>query len=131
MTVKELKSLRALKLHIERMERRIKRLEESADIHSPDISGKPRNPSQSNKLDDIVPDIADEKTKLALKRAEYKARVNEIESYIYSIENENLRLIFLYRYVDMLNWQQVADKIGGNCTEASVRQAHSRYLKKI
>lgn len=46
------------------------------------------------------------------------------------IEDSFIRLILRYRYIDMCTWAEVADKIGGNNTEDSVRMAAKRFLKK-
>jgi len=35
-----------------------------------------------------------------------------------------------YRYVEGMNWQQVANKMGGGNTEEGCKQAVHRFLKK-
>lgn len=41
------------------------------------------------------------------------------------------RAILRYRYIDGLEWQDIAAKIGGNATEDSVKKYAQRILKKF
>lgn len=54
--------------------------------------------------------------------------LEEVEQYIAGIEDSRIRRIMRYRYIDNLNWVQVAQKMGGNHTADSCRMAHDRYL---
>ena len=40
-------------------------------------------------------------------------------------------MIFEFKYIDNLSWQQVAWKIGNKATEDSIKKEHYRYLEKI
>ncbi len=125
MTVKRLNDLFYIKKHIERIDNEIMRLEESCDIKSPDLSGKPRNPSPTNKLDEIVPRIADLQTERGMLVLERE----EIERWIHSQRHKD-QLIIRYRYEDRLSWQEIADRIGGKETLVSVQTSHYRCLKE-
>lgn len=130
MTLKELSELYYLDKHIERLNIRIAALESRALPKSPDTSGMPRAPSPPIKLDELVPEIADEKTKLERLKSEYQTKKQELESRIYTVPDEYIKLIMLYRFVDLLTWQQIAQRIGGDNTEDSVRKACNRYIRK-
>lgn len=59
----------------------------------------------------------------------------EIEDYIEKIPYSEIRQIFRYRYLDGLNWIQVAHRMNRNYnnkeyTEGSVRLKHDRFLEK-
>lgn len=125
MTVERLRDLYYIKRHIERIDNEIMRLEESCDIKSPDLSGKPRNPSPTNKLDELIPRIAD----LQRERELLVFDLEEIESWVHSLRHRD-QLIIRYRYEDQLTWQQVADRIGGKETLESVQTAHYRCIKE-
>ena len=56
---------------------------------------------------------------------------NKAEEILASITNARLRVILRYRYVEGLDWWGVADKIGGNETNETVKKAAQRYLDKI
>lgn len=55
---------------------------------------------------------------------------NEIEEYIESIGDSRMRRIIRMRFLDKLTWSQVADNIGGNNTEDSVRMAFNRFIEE-
>lgn len=59
----------------------------------------------------------------------------EIENYIEIIPFSEIRQIFRYRYLDGMNWIQVAHQMNSKYNnreynEDSVRMKHDRYLKK-
>lgn len=49
-------------------------------------------------------------------------------AFVNNIGDPLLRQIILYRYVDGLQWRQIAARIGGRNTEDSVRNCVNRYL---
>ena len=61
--------------------------------------------------------------------AELITRVGEVEVYIQSISNSRIRRIIRYRFIDELKWSQVAQKIGGNATEDSVKKEFQRFME--
>lgn len=54
----------------------------------------------------------------------------EVEEYIKTIDDSRMRRIVQMRFVDKLTWNQVADNVGGNNTEDSVKKAFYRFLEK-
>lgn len=54
----------------------------------------------------------------------------KVEEEVSKLPTSRLRMIFEFRYIDNLSWQQVAWKIGNNATEDSVKKEHYRYLEK-
>lgn len=53
-----------------------------------------------------------------------------LEEYIQGIEDSETRLIFSLRYINNLNWKQVARHINPYATEDSVKKKCQRHLKK-
>lgn len=53
-----------------------------------------------------------------------------VEEEINKLPTSRLRMIFEFKYIDNLSWQQVAWKIGNNATEDSVKKECYRYLEK-
>lgn len=70
--------------------------------------------------------------KLQLQLADEKLLklLNDVEKYIESIENSRIRSIMRYKYVDNLNWTQVAHRMGKKHTADGCRMAHDRFLKE-
>ena len=56
---------------------------------------------------------------------------SEIMDFVNSISDPFLRLIVSLRYVNGLEWEQVAMHIGGGNTAESVRKSCDRHLKKF
>lgn len=57
-------------------------------------------------------------------------RTKEVEQFISGINDSMVRRIARFRVIDGLSWNEVANKIGGNNTEGSVKMIYQRYLDK-
>lgn len=57
--------------------------------------------------------------------------LTQVEEYIESIEDSRIRRIMRHRYIDNLNWTQVAINMGKNHTADSCRVAHDRFLQNL
>lgn len=66
--------------------------------------------------------IEDEQHKLSEK-------INEIEMYISTIDDNKIKRIISMR-MEGKNWNQIADKVGRNATEDSVRMLFNRFVEK-
>lgn len=55
----------------------------------------------------------------------------KVEEEISKLPTSRLRMIFEFRYIDNLSWQQVAWRIGNRATEDSVRKECERHLESI
>jgi len=55
----------------------------------------------------------------------------KVEEEISKLPTSRLRMIFEFRYIDNLSWQQVAWRIGNRATEDSVKKEYYRYLETI
>lgn len=56
--------------------------------------------------------------------------LEETTDYIDNIDDSQIRQIITLRYVNGLEWGQVAAKMGGNNTADGVRMIHNRYLER-
>lgn len=54
----------------------------------------------------------------------------KVEEEISKLPTSRLRMIFEFRYIDNLSWQQIAWRIGNKATAESVRKEYNRYLEK-
>lgn len=63
-----------------------------------------------------------------------KEKLTELKGYILdfieTIEDSKVRQIFMYRYIDGLEWYKIAGKMGYG-GESTARMKHDRYLKKV
>lgn len=62
-------------------------------------------------------------------KIELEETQNEVEKFIATIEDSQIRRIINLKFIEKLTWRQVAIKIGGGNTEDSVRMIFNRYMK--
>lgn len=129
MTIKELSRLYYLRKLIERDTQRLRELKAKLQAGAQSITGMPHNAIAFDKIGNIVPSIVDIKIQIENEMNQYIIDRQRIEEYIENIEEPQIRLIFSLRFVDIMSWKEVADYIGGNNTEDSVKKACYRYLK--
>ena len=130
MTLKELSKLRYLKTLIMLTSSRIKSLEEKLDVGAQVFSDMPKKPGTSDPIGDTVPEIVDKKNSLIQQKIQYEEEKRRIESYIYSVEDYQVRAILILRFIERMKWSEIADVISGGNTEDSVKKACYRYLEK-
>lgn len=130
MTIRELSKLYYLTKLIERDELRLSELEARLQPGGMNLSGMPRNPSPKNMMEEIVPLMIEIKDRIKRQQTAYIKERMVIEDYINSVDDYQIRLIMSYRFVDLMTWQQIAYRLGGNNTADGVRKACNRFLKK-
>ena len=130
MTKEKLSQLSWLKLEIEELVTRIRRIESALSGKTSRIDGMPWLGGSKDFLGDLTPQLCDLKDRLAKNRSAAMAEYTSLQAFIENIDDSQVRLIFTLRYLDGLSWHQVAWRLGGN-TSDSVRMAHNRYLAKL
>lgn len=89
----------------------------------------PKGHGITDKLSKYVAEIVDLKGLMDLNIKKCFYELNRLNRYIESVEDSEMRMILSLRYVNGLNWNQVAASISLYATEDSVRKAHDRFLK--
>ena len=69
------------------------------------------------------------KSTLELLEFDILEKANEVEEFIKSVDDSRMRRIINLRFIEGLSWNQVADRIGGNNTEDSVKKAFYRFME--
>ncbi|MFL0245510.1 DUF1492 domain-containing protein [Candidatus Clostridium stratigraminis] len=69
------------------------------------------------------------KRKLQIRTDELMNKVAELNDYIASIEDSEIRQILTLRYIENLTWKQIADKMGTKGEGDTERKKHDRFLK--
>lgn len=67
---------------------------------------------------------------IELKEQERTHQYCMITCFIQEIEDVVIRQVFEYRFIDLMPWQKVADEVGGNNTEDSVKKLCYRYIRR-
>ncbi|MGN0363681.1 MAG: hypothetical protein ACI4ET_12660 [Bilifractor sp.] len=129
MTIKELSQLYYLDQAIERDKKELEKLENQISTRSPVISDMPhgsrRTTSEVERLAVEITDLQAIISARAIQRIHERAR---LERYIGSIEDTLTQQIFSLRFVDCLDWVQVAEALGGHNTAEGVKKRCYRYL---
>lgn len=130
MNLKDLSKLYYLEKLIIRDERRLENLRGQLVNISPKLTGMPAKPGASDSIGDTVAAILDLEKKIEQEKAVFEREKAETEIFLRCIEDTQIRLIFLLRFVDLKSWNEVADAVGGNNTDNSVKKLCYRHLKK-
>ena len=131
MTLQDLSQLYYLDKQIQRDEERLEQMRARLTNISPKLSGMPGKPGASDKVVDGVAEIVDLARQIEEERAGFEKEKAKLEAYLRGIEDTQIRLIFILRFVDLKTWAEVAEAIGGNNTEESVKKVCYRYLKRV
>ncbi|MBC8612089.1 hypothetical protein H8702_13405 [Massilimaliae timonensis] len=130
MTNKELSQLYYLVKEIKLKRQQLEQLRTIAEGTTVELTGMPHGTGINDKVGNIAADIADIKAILELKIQEYYYQYNRLTRYIESIDDSLVRQIMTLRYIELKEWNDVADMVGGNNTEDSVKKRVYRYLDK-
>lgn len=65
------------------------------------------------------------------KISEIQLTLLDIEAFITTIEDSLIRQIIEYRCCKLMQWKDIAAKIGEGYTEEAVRQSYHRYVKTL
>ena len=129
MTNKELSQLYYLNKEIKQLESNLMELETTAYKTTPNLTGIPGSGKCSDKVGRYAAEIADLKALINLNIKKCWHEKRRLERYRQSIDDSLIRQIFFLRYIELKKWEDVAASLGGNNTENSVKQIHSRYLR--
>ena len=115
---------------IEQKQREIQRIMDRLTSISPNLSGMPHGGGVHDKLGEGVPDLVDKKRELEEIRRGYEQEEARRNGWIDGMEDLQIQLIFSLRFKERMSWNEVADTVGGNNSEDSVRMTVNRYLEK-
>lgn len=135
MTKEELEQYSKIKKEIIYLENKINKLEEKNPIASDSVQtgfiGKRKKISSISGIDiKHQKRISDYRTKLYMFKAQLVVKQAEIEDFIESIEDADLRLIIRYRYEDEFSWIKIMHIMRYN-DESTARKKCERFLEKI
>lgn len=131
--------IKDLQRRIDRTERALLRMEEQGYKEKDSVRGSRRDGTIGCIMIEGFPYPAYSKTEKQLKRNKLLMRgkldellemQNKTEEFIQGIEDPRIRRIFRYRYLDNMNWQQVAVNMGRRATADGCRKTHDRFLEE-
>lgn len=128
MTKDELERLSVLNIELKRDLERLCELRSIVSGRTSSLSGLPHIGMLRDNTG-LYLSMIDELKKIIMERVlESILEYAKLNAFVNNIGDPLLRQIILYRYVDGLQWRQIAARIGGRNTEDSVRNCVNRYL---
>ena len=129
-TKEELSQIYYLNKELRMWQKELESLECQSLLRGQQLTGMPFVSGTADKTGDFATTIADIKNIIIGKQAEIQIQKKKIMTYIEQIEDSCMRQIIFYRCVSCMSWNNVAQEIGGNNTEDSVRMAFNRFFEK-
>ncbi|WP_143322548.1 hypothetical protein [Clostridium sp. HBUAS56010] len=72
--------------------------------------------------------LRERKAKKELHVVALERKVIDVEAFLYSMEESELRNIIMYSCVDGMNWKEVAEAMGDGYTEEACKKKFSRFM---
>lgn len=122
---------------IEELELEIEELEREIGVGSVNMDGMPRGSTPGDPVAMMAISIAELHEKLKRYRAELKEhnaalieKEREIMAYIDSVENEEVKLIIEWRFIDLLDWYEIACKLEEITGQSMDRSTPGKKMRK-
>lgn len=140
MTSNQLKQYQSILQELPEIDRKIKKTEESIEKLMTEgtvvdsvsggsggtqhfrIEGMPAKTLKTKRIDLYV---------LRATRTRMEAQKREVDDFLNRMDDFRMKRIIRYRFFEGLRWQEVADKMGGSCTEDSVKKEFQRFMKQV
>ena len=134
MTERELMGYIYIKARIAKVEERIAELELEDGIGSLNMDGMPHGSTPGDPVARMAIARAALHEQLVRLRADLKEKEREIREYIDSVENEEIKLIIEWRFIDLLDWYEIAGRLedltGKNVDRSTPGKKMRRFLRE-
>lgn len=130
MTLEEISRYTWITEQIRITRQRLQDMRASLEPRSPRFDGMPHAPGPHDRIGEVVPEIVDREQELLRLLQALEDQRGEIWRWIDRIPDIKIRLIASLRIEKGLQWEQVADYIGGRATGPGLRTAFNRYMRK-
>lgn len=129
MTREEVSQIYYLNREIRKLQHNLEELRGSG-LQSPKIDGMPKAQGRTGSPTERQ-GVAEADLELQIEAllSEVKRKQREIFEYIGSVEDSMIRMIIIFRCVDLCTWEQVAKNIGGPMTAEAARKAFVRHFE--
>ena len=111
MTEQELRGYSFIKARIEKVEERLAELEQENGLGSVNMDGMPHGSTPGDPVARMAIARASLHEHLTKLLAELKEKEREIREYIESVDNEEVKLIIEWRFIDLLDWYDIAGNL--------------------
>ena len=129
MTLKMLSQYYELRKKLMLYEVTLGSLRAAAESVTPKLSDMPKNPNVQDKLARFAVQIVDLEGQIKSLKMDVAAEHTAAMKYIESIQDGFIKTVFSLRFIECMAWADIAEAVGGNNTEDSVKKVCYRYLK--
>ena len=111
MTERELLGYSFIKARIAKVKDRLSEMEQEDGLGSVNMDGMPHGTTPGDPVARMAIARATLKEHLVTLLAELEAKELEIRKFIESVEDEKVKLIIEWRFIDLLDWYEIAGKL--------------------
>lgn len=129
MTLRDLTKCKNLQKRLARNMDTLESLRSASKQKAQVLTGMPHASGVSDPVGDFVVEMADLEERIRFLSEEIRQTKQDMESFVQTIDDEQLRTIFRLRSIHCMTWGEIARTIGGHNTSSGVRMMCSRYLK--
>lgn len=134
MTEQELRGYVYIKARIGKVEERLAELEQEDGLGALNMDGMPHGSTPGNPVARMALARASLHEQLVRLRADLEEKELEIREYIDSLEDEQVKLIIEWRFIDLLDWVEIAgrleDMTGKNIDRSTPGKKMRSFFKK-
>lgn len=131
MTLQDLNRYLALQKQLDSARESLLDLQDAAVPGAQVLTGMPHAPGVKDKVGNLAIMIADTKTEIERMEQELAAMEADVDTFIRTIPNVELRNIFRFRFLLRLTWEDIAEMCRWRYTETALRKRVIAYLERF
>ncbi len=128
MTLKDLAKCKDLQKRLTRNMNTLESLRSASQPRAQVLTGMPQTSGVNDTVGDFVVEMADLEERIHVLTEEIRRTRQDMEFFIQSVDDEQLRTIFRLRSIHCMTWGEIAGAMGGSNTSSGVRMMCRRYL---
>lgn len=134
MTEQQLRGYVFIKARIKKVEERLAEMEQESGLGSLNMDGMPHGSTPGDPVARMAIARATLHEQLVRLQADLKEKEREIREYINSVEDEVVKLIIEWRFIDLLDWYEIAGNLeemtGKNVDRSTPGKKMRKYLRE-
>ena len=131
MTLQDLNRYLALQKQLDSARESLLDLQDAAVPGAQVLTGMPHAPGVKDKVGNLAIMIADTKTEIERMEQELVVMEADVDAFIRTIPNVELRNIFRFRFLLRLSWEDIAEMCRWRYTETALRKRVITYLERF
>ena len=131
MTEKELSGYVFIKARIAKVEEKLAELEMETGVGAVNMDGMPHGSTPGDPVARMAIARASLHEHLVRLKAELKEKEREIMEYINGVEDQEVKLIIEWRFIDLLDWFEIAGKLEEVTGKSVDRSTPAKKMRKF